>query len=74
MKYIVVAAFIAIISSLAVALVHMMRGSASGPDPKKSKRMARALAIRVGLSVLLFAGVLASYWLGWIQPTGLPHR
>jgi predicted benzoate:H+ symporter BenE len=74
MKYVVIVAFIAIISSLAVALVHMMRGSAGGSDQKKSKRMARALAFRVGFSVLLFVGVMAAYWMGWIQPTGLPQR
>jgi hypothetical protein len=34
--------------------------------------MARALAFRVGFSVLLFLVVLISYWMGWIKPTGLP--
>jgi hypothetical protein len=33
--------------------------------------MARALAVRVGLSVLLFLCILISYKLGWIQPTGI---
>ncbi len=35
-------------------------------------RMARALALRVGLSVTVFLFVLLSYLMGWIQPTGLP--
>jgi Protein of unknown function (DUF2909) len=34
--------------------------------------MMRALALRVGLSVLLFAFILLSYWMGWIHPTGIP--
>jgi hypothetical protein len=34
--------------------------------------MARALALRVGFSVLLFLIVLFSHQMGWIQPTGLP--
>jgi hypothetical protein len=34
--------------------------------------MVRALAVRVGLSVLLFVCILFSYWAGWIQPTGIP--
>jgi hypothetical protein len=34
--------------------------------------MMRALALRVGLSVLLFACVLFSWWAGWIHPTGIP--
>lgn len=36
--------------------------------------MARALAFRVGFSILLFVVVLISYLMGWIQPTGLPLR
>ena len=34
--------------------------------------MMRALALRVALSVLLFLCILGAYWMGWIQPTGLP--
>jgi hypothetical protein len=79
MKYLVIAAFVAIIGSLAAALVYMMRGgsgddeSATGAPPRRNA-MARALAFRVGFSVLLFIVVLVSYWMGWIQPTGLPVR
>jgi hypothetical protein len=32
--------------------------------------MARALTIRVGLSILLFALLLLAWSLGWIQPHG----
>lgn len=76
MKYLVIAAFVAIIGSLAAALVYMMRGgSAEAEDgtPRKN-HMARALAFRVGFSILLFVVVLISYLMGWIQPTGLPLR
>ena len=34
----------------------------------------RALAWRVGISVMLFMAVLVAYLLGWIQPTGVPFR
>jgi hypothetical protein len=34
--------------------------------------MARALALRVALSVGLFLIILLAYHLGWIQPGGLP--
>jgi hypothetical protein len=34
--------------------------------------MMRALALRVALSVLLFACVMLAWWMGWIQPKGLP--
>jgi hypothetical protein len=77
MKYLVIVAFIAIIGSLGVALLYMMRGGeadgAEGSAPRKN-HMARALAFRVGFSILLFVVVLVSYLLGWIQPTGLPLR
>jgi Protein of unknown function (DUF2909) len=77
MKYLVIAAFIAILGSLGAALVFMMRGGqsdgsgAEGSPPRKN-HMARALAFRVGFSILLFVIVLISYLMGWIQPTGLP--
>lgn len=78
MKYLVIAAFVAIIGSLGAALVFMLRGGNQAADASEqvssasSRRMARALAFRVGFSVLLFVVVLISYWMGWIQPTGLP--
>jgi hypothetical protein len=34
--------------------------------------MARALALRVALSVGLFLAILVAYQLGWIQPSGVP--
>lgn len=76
MKYLVMVAFIAIIGSLAAALVYMMRGgSATEADGTARKNhMARALAFRVGFSILLFVVVLICYLMGWIQPTGLPLR
>lgn len=80
MKYLVLAGFLAIIGSLAVALVFMLRGDrgtgadATNPDAPRNNHMARALAFRVGFSILLFVVVLICYWMGWIQPTGLPLR
>ena len=75
MTYLVIVAFLAIIGSLAAALFFMMRGGDSGETeghaPRKN-HMARALAFRVGFSILLFLVVLISYQMGWIQPTGLP--
>jgi hypothetical protein len=76
----VIVAFIAIIGSLAAALVFMMRGGSGAQDEDagatapRRHRMARALAFRVGFSILLFMVVLLSYWMGWIQPTGLPMQ
>jgi hypothetical protein len=35
--------------------------------------MALALALRVGVSILLFACILLSWKFGFIQPTGIPQ-
>jgi hypothetical protein len=70
MKILIAAALVLILGALAAAGVFMMRDGRNG-EPK-TKRMARALALRVGLSVLLFLVILLSYRMGWIQPTGIP--
>ena len=70
MKYFIIVAFFGIIGALAMAGVFMLRGGANGKA--RSGSMMRALALRVGLSVLLFACVLFSWWAGWIHPTGIP--
>jgi hypothetical protein len=70
MKFLVALAFVAILGSLASALFFMMRG---GKDDKaKGDRMARALAFRIGFSILLFVCILVAYKLGYIHPTGIP--
>ncbi|NIC41526.1 twin transmembrane helix small protein [Aquabacterium sp. A08] len=74
MTYLVILAFVLIVGSLGVALVSMMRGHSNDANATKSRRMARALTVRIGLSVLLFIAVLVAYLMGWIQPTGLPLR
>lgn len=75
MGYLVAIAFVAIIGSLVTALVFMMRGGTTdGPaDGKKPKggNMAKALAFRVGFSILLFVCILLAWKLGYIQPTGI---
>ncbi|MDR6212700.1 cytochrome bd-type quinol oxidase subunit 2 [Paracidovorax wautersii] len=70
MKYAVALAFLAILASLGSALFFMMRTGRN--DKARSGHMARALAVRVGLSIVLFLCLLAAYKLGYIQPTGLP--
>lgn len=74
MNILVAFAFVAILASLAFALIFMLRGSpppSEGQVPKKGN-MATALAFRVGFSVVLFICVLISWKMGWIQPTGIP--
>ena len=70
MTYLVALAFLAIIASLAAALFFMMKDGTDGKA--KTSNMAKALAFRIGLSVLLFVCILISWKLGYIQPTGLP--
>ncbi|WP_294768214.1 twin transmembrane helix small protein [uncultured Rhodoferax sp.] len=71
MTYLVAIAFLAILASLAAALFFMLRGGQQTPG-SKSRGMARALAVRVGLSVLLFLCILLAWKLGYIHPTGIP--
>ncbi|MDB5875247.1 MAG: putative transrane protein [Ramlibacter sp.] len=70
MKYLVAIAFLAIIASLGSALYFMMKDGRDGKA--KTSNMARALAIRVGLSILLFVCILLAWKFGYIQPTGIP--
>ncbi|MBW8893998.1 MAG: DUF2909 domain-containing protein, partial [Burkholderiales bacterium] len=46
----------------------------NGRSDKRGPNMARALAVRVGVSVALFAFILFCWFMGWIEPTGLPVR
>lgn len=70
MTYLVALAFIAILGSLGSALFFMMKDGQSGKS--KTNNMARALAFRVGFSILLFVCILAAWKFGYIQPTGIP--
>ena len=70
MKTVIVVMLMAVLAALASAGVFMLRKPKSD-DPQKN-RMARALAVRVGLSVALFLFILLSWYMGWVRPTGLP--
>jgi hypothetical protein len=72
MKYLVLAGFVAIVASLGSALYFMMRDGQDGKP--KTSNMARALAVRVGLSILVFVCILLAWKLGYIEPTGLPLK
>jgi hypothetical protein len=74
MKVIIIFGVLAILAALASAGVFMLRR----PDDKRDanapadKRMAWALALRVAISVTLFAIILLSWSMGWISPKGIP--
>jgi Protein of unknown function (DUF2909) len=71
MKALIVVVLLAIVVVLGSAGVAMLRRPRDDGQAR-DKRMARALALRVVLSVALFAFILLAWQLGWIQPTGLP--
>jgi hypothetical protein len=73
MKYLIGVMLLAILAALAWAGYSMLRKEPhpSGESSPASKKMARALAWRVGLSILAFALIWLSHALGWIQPTGI---
>jgi hypothetical protein len=64
-KVLILACLIAIVLSLGSALFYFMN------DKGESKKMARALTVRVGLSVLLFVLLLIAWSQGLIQPHGV---
>ena len=70
MKTFMAMMLVAVLGALASAGVFKMRKG--GGDDGRSKRMARALAVRVGLSVALFLFILLSWYMGWVHPTGIP--
>jgi len=65
-KLIVIAVFIGILVSLGSALYQLSR------HDRDSKKMVRALAIRVGLSIALFLLLMILWLMGVISPHGLP--
>ena len=68
MGIMVALALLAIVASLGAAAFFMLRGPQEG---KAKNRMARALALRVGISVLLFVCILLAWKLGYIHPSGI---
>lgn len=74
MKILVALAFAAILISLASALIYMMKGSPNTTDQSAAPKgnMVRALAFRVGFSIVLFLCILLAWKMGWVQPTGIP--
>jgi hypothetical protein len=72
MNVIIVIALVGILAALASAGVFMLKRPKDGAPRGVDKRMARALAVRVGVSVALFVLILVAWQLGWISPKGLP--
>ena len=65
MQILIVALLVGIVASLGHALFSM----SSGPD--RAQQMAKALTVRISISVALFGLILAGYLFGWIEPHGI---
>jgi len=70
MNILIAIAFLGVLAALSTALFFMLRGDTEGAP--KSSRMMRALAFRVGISIVLFLCILLSWKMGWLRPTGIP--
>ncbi len=62
---IIILIFIGILASLGSALAHLVRGRGS------SERTAKALTVRIGMSVGLFVLLFLLWWAGLIRPHGI---
>ena len=60
MRYVVIAALLLIVASLGSALFFVLH------DRGGSNRAVKALAVRVGLSMVLFLFLMAGFYFGWI--------
>ncbi len=70
MNILIGVAFAVILAALGWAGVAMLRGGRK--EGSKGGDMMRALAVRIAVSVLLFACIVIAWSLGWIHPTGIP--
>jgi hypothetical protein len=70
MNILIGVSFAVILAALAWAGVAMLRGGRK--EGSKGGDMMRALAVRIAVSVLLFACIVIAWSLGWIHPTGIP--
>ena len=61
MKIIAVIIMLAILGSLASAMVFLVK------DGGKTKRTVNALTVRISLSVALFVFLMFGYWMGWFR-------
>jgi hypothetical protein len=66
-KLFIAVAFMGILASLGSAFFYLMR------DKGRSNKTVKALAFRVGLSIVLFLSILLAHQLGWIESTGVRY-
>lgn len=82
MQWFLLLTLLSVFAALATAAYFLLGKPPTGPDDasaaddeanaQRAKKMARALAWRVGLSIALVLLLLIAYALGWIQPHAAP--
>lgn len=65
-RIVVILALVAIVASLGSALFHLSRGTQAD-----SAKMARALTVRIVISIVLFALIMLAWYAGLIAPHGI---
>jgi hypothetical protein len=70
LRIVVLITLAAIVASLGSALYHLSRGTA-----QDSAKLARALTVRIALSLALFALIMIAWYAGLVTPHGIvPYR
>jgi hypothetical protein len=69
-KILIVLTLVGVVASLGKALFHMSSGGGSD-SAAQSAQMAKALTVRIGLSVALFVLLMLAWYFGAISPHGL---
>ncbi|HTU65898.1 MAG TPA: twin transmembrane helix small protein [Steroidobacteraceae bacterium] len=66
-KILIIVVLFAIVGSLGSALFHLSKGQGD------SKKMVKALSVRIGLSLALFILLMLAWYTGLISPHGGPR-
>jgi len=66
-KILIIVVLFAIVGSLGSALFHLSRGRGN-PNNDESRKMAKALTVRIALSVILFILLMLAWYNGLIEP------
>lgn len=67
MKIVIVLLMLAIVASLASAMFYLVRDESTSDN----RKVVKALAFRIGLSLFLFILLFVAFAMGWIQPHGI---
>jgi hypothetical protein len=80
MNIIIGLGILSVLAALAAAGYFMLRGGAATDSADMTdaqaqaakRRMARALTVRISVSLLVFLAILLAWHFGYLKPTGIP--